>query len=102
MWFALHIIAICNRITDIFKPIDFDQKNINDHLLKINLKKSFFKSWLMNFYFFYFRRISTLLLTILVMSAVMLLLMPDLMQHIRPGGKVEMIFPLGRDTRHHV
>jgi len=36
--------AICNRLTDIFKLIDFDHLNINDHLLRINLKKSFFKS----------------------------------------------------------
>jgi len=43
--------AICNRITDIFKLIDFKHININDHLLRINLKKSFFKSWLMILFF---------------------------------------------------
>jgi len=34
--------SLCNRIANRFQRIDFDHKDINDHLLSINLKRCFF------------------------------------------------------------
>jgi len=42
--------ALCYSVSKIFNCIDFDYCNINEHLLRISLKKCFFKCWLNYFY----------------------------------------------------